>query len=47
MQPLDTTPHVSAEPARYALEVNQGFFAERGIEVGDEVELSTLRGDRG
>jgi uncharacterized membrane protein (UPF0127 family) len=47
MQPLDTIPHVSAEPARYALEVNQGFFAERGIEVGDEVELSPLRGDRG
>jgi uncharacterized membrane protein (UPF0127 family) len=37
MQPLDTRLHVSAEPARYALEVNQGFFAERGIGVGDEV----------
>ncbi len=46
MQPLDTMPHVSAEPARYALEVNQGFFAERGIQVGDEVELPPLRGDQ-
>ncbi len=43
MQPLDTTPHVSAEPARYALEVTQGFFAGRGIGVGDKVEISPLR----
>lgn len=39
MQPLDETPHPSAEPALYALEVNQGFFAERGVAVGDTVEL--------
>src|SRR3954468_21283569 len=39
MQPLDETPHPSAASARYALEVNQGFFQERGIQVGDEVEL--------
>ena len=39
MQPLDETPHLSAEPARYALEVNQGFFVERGVMVGDTVEL--------
>jgi uncharacterized membrane protein (UPF0127 family) len=39
MQPLDETPHPSAGPARYALEVNQGFFAARGIQVGDRVEL--------
>ena len=39
MQPLDETPHPSAEPARYALEVNQGFFAARGIQVGDRAEL--------
>ncbi len=29
----------SAEPARYALEVNRGFFEERGVEVGDTAEL--------
>jgi uncharacterized membrane protein (UPF0127 family) len=38
MQPLDETPHPSAAPAQYALEVNQGFFADRGIEVGDVLE---------
>ena len=38
MEPLDETSHPSAEPAQYALEVNQGFFDERGIEVGDTVE---------
>ena len=39
MQPLDQTRHYPAEPAQYALEVNQGFFAERGVQVGDTVEL--------
>ncbi len=39
MEPLDDqTKHPSAEPAQYALEVNQSFFEERGIEVGDTVE---------
>jgi uncharacterized protein len=41
MQPLDDVPphYVSAEPAQYALEVNQGFFEEWGVMVGDTVEL--------
>ena len=41
MQPLDEAPphYVSAEPAQYALEVNQGFFEEWGVDVGDTVEL--------
>ena len=39
MQPLDETPHLSAAPAQYALEVNQGFFTGRGIQVGDTVGL--------
>ena len=34
----------SAGPALYALEVNQGWFAERGIESGDRAEF-TLPGD--
>ncbi|WP_053057518.1 DUF192 domain-containing protein [Rubrobacter aplysinae] len=39
MQPLSEDTYPSAEPAMYALEVNQGFFSERGVEVGDEVDL--------
>jgi uncharacterized membrane protein (UPF0127 family) len=42
MQPLDETSHPSAEPAMYALEVNQGFFDEHGVGVGNEVELPDL-----
>ena len=39
MAPLDESSHPSAAPAQYALEVNQGFFAERGVQVGDEADL--------
>jgi uncharacterized membrane protein (UPF0127 family) len=41
MKPLDDKPphYVSSEPVRYALEVNQGFFDENGVEVGDHAEL--------
>ena len=41
MKPLDDDPphYVSAEPARYALEVNKGFYDEKGVEVGDRADL--------
>jgi uncharacterized protein len=41
MKPFDDElpDYVSAKPARYALEVNRGFFDERGVEVGDRAKL--------
>ena len=41
MKALDDEPphYVSAKPARYALEVNRGFFDDRGVEVGDRATL--------
>ena len=38
MAPFDRTSHVSDAPALYALEVNQGWFRDKGIHVGDKVE---------
>jgi uncharacterized membrane protein (UPF0127 family) len=38
MQPYDEEHRVSRQPAWYALEVNQGWFAKRGIKVGDPVK---------
>ena len=34
MQPLDETTHCALRPARYALEMNQGWFKKRGIAPG-------------
>ena len=34
MQPHDETSRCSTRPARYALEMNRGWFAERGIKPG-------------
>ncbi len=38
MKPLTTDSHSSTRPAKYALEVNQGWFAKRGIKPGARVE---------
>ncbi len=37
MAPQDETSHWSKGPARYALEMRKGWFAERGIKPGDSV----------
>jgi uncharacterized protein len=34
MQPQSEASHCSSEPVRYALEMNQGWFAKRGIKPG-------------
>jgi len=38
MAPQTDTPHCSGEPVRYALEMNQGWFARRGIGPGVRIE---------
>ena len=38
MKPLTTDTHNSARPARYALEMNQGWFRKRGIRAGAKIE---------
>ncbi|MCC7082606.1 MAG: DUF192 domain-containing protein [Burkholderiales bacterium] len=37
MMPLTTEAHIAAGFARYALEMNQGWFAARGIRTGAKV----------
>lgn len=34
MQPLNDSPHCADEPVRFALEMNQGWFAKRGLKAG-------------
>jgi uncharacterized protein len=45
MQPYDDqTFHLSEGPARYALEVNQGWFAQHGVKAGDRVSFTLPSG---
>jgi uncharacterized membrane protein (UPF0127 family) len=37
MQPRTETNHCAARPARYALEMNLGWFAQRGLKAGDAI----------
>ncbi|XOV81169.1 MAG: DUF192 domain-containing protein [Aestuariibacter sp.] len=37
MEPLDLNSVLSKGPVRYALEMNQGWFAENGLNAGDRV----------
>jgi uncharacterized protein len=37
MQPLNEESHCAAAPARFALEMNQGWFAAKGIKVGAKI----------
>ena len=39
MEPQTTDIHDGASPAMFALEVRQGWFAEKGIAVGDRCQL--------
>lgn len=39
MAPLSVDYHTPAQPYRYAIEANEGYFASFGIKVGDRVKL--------
>jgi uncharacterized membrane protein (UPF0127 family) len=38
MQPLDETSHCASRPARFALEMNQGWFKKRGLTSGMSIQ---------
>jgi uncharacterized protein len=37
MKPQTTDPHCSAKPVRYVLEMNKGWFAQKGIKAGSKL----------
>jgi uncharacterized membrane protein (UPF0127 family) len=43
MQPRSEQSHCSARPVRFALEMNQGWFAKRGIKPGARVKGAPFR----
>lgn len=44
MEPLSLDTHRPVAPALYALEVNRGWFVQRGVEAGDTVRLGASAG---
>lgn len=40
MEPFNVGPYASSGPAKYALEVNQGWFAANHIQVGDKLSFN-------
>lgn len=38
MAPQSRDPHCAAQPVRFVLEMNRGWFAARGIREGDRIE---------
>jgi uncharacterized membrane protein (UPF0127 family) len=47
MEPFSLQVHYSAFPAQYALEVNRGWFMKNGIQVGDAIQIPSLREEDG
>ena len=43
MQPQSDDSHCSAKPVRYALEMNQGWFAKRGVKPGTRIGGEVFR----
>jgi hypothetical protein len=44
MQPQTTQSHCSAKPVRYVLEMNQGWFAKRGLKAGFKLGGAPFQG---
>jgi uncharacterized membrane protein (UPF0127 family) len=43
MKPQSDDSHCSAKPVRYALEMNQGWFAKRGVKAGSKIAGELFR----
>ena len=43
MKPLTEDSHCSAKPVRYVLEMNQGWFAKRGVKAGTRLSGELFR----
>jgi len=46
MQAQTTQSHCSAKPVRYVLEVNQGWFAKRGLKAGTKLSATLFQAAR-
>ena len=46
MQPQNDTSHCSGQPVRFVLEMNQGWFAKRGIRAGQKISGPCFRPGR-
>jgi uncharacterized membrane protein (UPF0127 family) len=43
MKPQSDDSHCSARPVRYALEMNLGWFAKRGVKPGSRIDGELFR----
>ena len=46
MKPQTTNPHCSTKPVRYVLEMNQGWFAKKGIKAGAKLQGTLFQEQR-
>jgi uncharacterized protein len=44
MEPLNERSHCSAKPVRFALEMNKGWFAKRGLKAGSKLTGAPFNG---
>jgi uncharacterized membrane protein (UPF0127 family) len=46
MKPQTTNPHCSTKPVRYVLEMNEGWFAKKGIKAGAKLQGTLFQAQR-